>query len=139
MNETTASERQWTREHDALIARVAEGFAVSPLETRALPDWHGVGGDATDYWRECKGAQLGFIAISAYNTDLAAVVRASEAWRKSDPKGYWRIDSPCNNAGDLFVARFSGCQFADGETAAIALAWALYFACGGEKLSQHGA
>lgn len=73
---------QWSREHDALIARVAEGLEVEEV-FRGVP-------------YVPNPARLGHsIPLPAYNTDIAACMRAAEAWRvKENGSAVFGVTSP---------------------------------------------
>lgn len=132
MQESTASERKWTRAHDALIARVAEKGKAQ--RERGIPErlWKY---DFPDGRRE---------HLSAYDTNLVAVSRAGESWRTSDDDidRTIQINSAVDRCGWPFRVEFSenylvGANYewrtfkGEGEIEAEARAWALWRACGG--------
>ncbi len=138
----------WSREHDRVIAEKAEG-----LETTQSTNGLGV----VDYTtRMTLPSAFGYFgntdpvvvvsSIPDYSTDLAAVFRASEAWRKQDYEDrIWSITSPesgkYKTVGEEFdkykwVARFTrtGLNVVWHENwPASAIAWSLWSACGGEE------
>lgn len=147
---TTAFEQQWTREHDALIARVAE---------RKIVEWHrretrhpGICNDIGSEDFCSKGGPLpwqkgDWTPIASYSTDLAAIARAGEAWRTSDDEADRTIQvySPVERPGLLFRAEccenyHDGSNYewrtfkGEGETEVQARAWALWRACGGDEV-----
>lgn len=112
---------QWSREHDALIARVAEGLTQSEVDPGV---WTAPARLAT--------------YLPSYNTDIAACIRAAEAWRTHRPKieREWTLSSPSadwpeysakceDSTGELQE------WFGNADTPAKSLAWALWKACGG--------
>lgn len=80
---------EWLREHDALIAERAEGRTVFWLpfgrSEKLEPHWV----------RKTGGVEMAYYdPIDHYNTDLAAVARAMEAWRLQEPDyRAWAIES----------------------------------------------
>lgn len=106
---------QWTRKHDAHIAEKCEGLEVfffaddNPHEMR----------DGAPYR-----------PVSTYNLDIAACIRAAEAWRTKDQVSrWWKVESPM--IGNLFSAYAIGEQWheywgQEADTLSAALAWALY-------------
>lgn len=116
----------WSRQHDALIAERAEGRAVYKGN-----DWTGNPYDL--YWVhvEPNGSGQCPVPVPHYNTDLAAVARAMEAWRAQDADfrayeieavgGSFRCECrDWKNGENLHAARFM--ESADNETAARAAA-----------------
>ena len=118
----------WTREHDALIARVAEQRTVLGPDYRTVkePHWLHHSGDYYDW-------------IPNYLTDLTAIARAVEAWKQQSPKLRWWgirresvIHGWCRQGKTESMwgeAHVYGEHV--GETVAEAMAWALWRACGG--------
>ena len=120
----------WTRAHDAHIARECEGleieYRVSGVGNSGPVDWcvkspmpftpHG--GEPEDVW----------VPIKTYSTDIAACIRAAEAWRKRGEGRTVKIewDGPDVKAG--LGDRVGGWHqwFSPCDKAATALAWALY-------------
>ena len=110
----------WTREHDAWIARECDGMKAQ--KERGMPErlwkWKG-----TNYYGYCP----------SYSTDIAACIRAAEAWRKRGEGRTVKIEweGPDVKAG--LGDRVGGWHqwFSPCDRAALALAWALYRATGG--------
>jgi len=114
----------WTREHDALIARVAEGLKV--IESEYEADW--------TTWRPGQAVRW---KLAYYLYDLSAIARAQEAWRKQDPENrsyqFWSI-------GPELIAKKASCTMIDAMKGhdcieplpeAAARAWATWRSCGG--------
>lgn len=102
------SQTEWTRAHDCLLAERCD-------------NWNWVAGPAPNY-----------------STDLVAVVRAAEAWRKQDEeRRTWLLRAQCIAGEDEFVARMDNDVTTAGDhrhaasTPAAALAWALWKAVQG--------
>ena len=133
----------WTREHDALIARIAEGVEILTCEqmcdrlevwSAASRKWyHDQYGDA---W--VKDDKEVWIPLYAYSTDLVAAVRAAEAWcgRHLEDDWYWSLCSPkyegWKHEASLIKTSRPKKEFEGlGDTPAAALALAVWDACGG--------
>lgn len=109
----------WTRAHNAWLARECEG-------------WHQiVSGPQRGFWQRPDGVHE--VDEPSYLTDPAAAIRAAEAWRKKVPgrtvKLEWREDSVNAGLGDNQAGWhqwYSPC-----DLPATALAQALYRATGG--------
>ena len=111
---------QWTREHDAVIAEKCDG-QKAPLGKSPL---------SRSSWEKY---------LPNYNTDIAACIRAAEAWRKQDEmRRSYGVISPVAILGSPLwegyvnwwdrgtVADVDSSIGCDGPTPAAALAWALY-------------
>lgn len=132
MHESTAEKRQWTRDHDALIARVAENGKAN--RERGMPE---------RLWKyEFPDGRREYLDI--YNANLTSVARAGESWRTSndDIDRTIQIYSAVDRAGLPFRAECSenyrvGDKYewrtfkGEGESEVEARAWALWRACGG--------
>jgi hypothetical protein len=131
----------WTREHDALIARVAEGAEIRTCD-EAMNAHRVTSPGARKHYRETGGNHWYVtpdgesMPVSNYNTDIVACLRAAEAWRKQEPRiRAYEIESPRSEGGAFTGVASSAPDFnleEAGATAAEALAAALYFACGGK-------
>ncbi len=134
----------WTREHDALIARLAEGWEVYSWDDIWIGlDCHEVAGMAGYELHRKRHPDEIFLdrqarfTVPHYLTDLTAIVRAAEAWRKSAKHNQWIIESPVtgDENDSQFVAIVWGVFGESGrvlaDTPAAALARALYRALGG--------
>ena len=112
----------WSRIHDAWLARECEGLEV----------WvNASDGAICDFQDD---------SIPHYRTDPAAAIRAAEAWRKKIPdqrSRQWSVLSAMLGMKDGFFARLSDCDDDErslewyGDTPAAALAQSLYSATGG--------
>ena len=114
----------WTREHDALIARVAECYDIL---------W--VGGTEPHMLTKDR-INLG--PAPHYLTDLTAIARAQEAWFQQDVLlRMFRVERFEEFIGHktLFVCAMIGVNpsevSATGDTESAARAWATWLACGG--------
>lgn len=91
----------WTRAHDAWIARECEGLEVDEFtHPKGVRDW-GV------KWTEMqmRHHSQNYRPIDNYLTDPAAAIRAAEAWRKKNPIWrHWIVLSPRKILGDIFQA-----------------------------------
>ena len=113
----------WTREHDRILAARCENLRIM---------------DPTHVEHRERGGEAGWhdrVPLDHYDTDIAACIRAAEAWRKQDSyTRAWGLsvdeteDGGLDSAWTKFLLdgedrwdRTSGA----GETAA-ALAWALW-------------
>ncbi len=129
---------EWSRANDRVIAEKCEGLKLQ--YSVDVEDYLYEGSPSTE-----TGDRIWFAAPS-YSTDLAAVFRASEAWRKQDDdvdrtitisSAVERMDLPFRveasenyRDGENYEWRtFNG----SGDTYAEALAWALYKAVGGAE------
>lgn len=65
------SQSNWSRSHDAWIAEKCEGWVVWQGDKGV---WYGHPPDQPERWR----------AVSSYSTDIAACIRAAEAWKVKD-------------------------------------------------------
>ncbi|NBW10798.1 MAG: hypothetical protein EBR82_22500 [Caulobacteraceae bacterium] len=110
----------WTREYDALIARVAEGWEYRDGQPDTC-NGHG-------YWVDSVGDMRG---ISHYLTDLAAIARAQEAWRLQDADN--REYTVTVSRHGILCRMFDvlTCYGFPAATEAAARAWATWRACGG--------
>lgn len=73
----------WTREHDRIIAEKCEGYTVRNFDGYRREEIDGA------------NQRIAWLPIDDYSTDLPAVVRAAEAWRKQDENARsWSINSP---------------------------------------------
>jgi len=112
----------WTRQHDAWIARECEG-----LEVRAL-DLSPSGEPCAFWvWSLDKPNHL----VSSYNTDPAACIRAAEAWRR---KGKLRIVRLSLHSRGCSARLYDGLNWINEgphTEPAAALAQAFYRATGG--------
>ena len=118
----------WTREHDAWIARECEG-----LHPRIE---NGLYGDKWVVEHRERGGEAGWhstLDMGHYNTDIAACIRAAEAWRQKREGRTVKIEweGPDVKAG--LGDRVGGWHqwFSPCDRVALALAWALYRATGG--------
>lgn len=117
----------WSRSHDALIARVAEGLEVTWIEC-----W---GPSGRDPHVEAKDKRDWMDRVADYPSDLPAAIRAAEAWRKQGERWY-SIEAPSRTCNPEY---FHASLYSVGNkpviitagTIAEALAWALWLACGG--------
>ena len=134
----------WTRAHDAWIARECEGLEVTEQDGLYLI----FAGWCSKYQQEPEKL---FENVYAYNTDPAAAIRAAEAWRKKDEdidrtvtvtSTIERMGMPCTaecaenyREGDGYNWRtFEGeADENDEQPWAAALAQALYRATGGPE------
>lgn len=66
----------WNREMDRVLAEKCEGWTLL------------TSGPHRGFWRRQDDVLA--VAIPDYSTDLVAVVRAAEAWRKGKPKRHWK-------------------------------------------------
>lgn len=116
----------WTREHDRIIAEKCEGDTVRNFDGYRREEIDG------------ENQRISWLPIDDYSTDLDAVIRAAEAWRKGDENARnWSIVSP--EYGDTVMRGFvyNGrhpdwrTQSAYSEQPAAALAHALYQAVTG--------
>lgn len=103
----------WTRAHDAHIARECEGLEVRPT------------GDIGDYW--VWSLDMPNHPVSRYLTDPSAAIRAAEAWAAKDAEfRTWSLHragtllGQCTDDGHHYIH--------EGEDG---LCWALYNATGG--------
>lgn len=134
------AEAQWSRSHDAWIARECEGLEVMTC-AQAMKK-AGVESESaqTAYLRElgddwaCVDGQ--YEPIPHYLTDPAAAIRAAEAWQLKDVRkrsieirwcGELKIAELMDYGDDAAQLR----TFGNGNTVAAALAQALYRATGG--------
>jgi hypothetical protein len=102
----------WTRAHDAHIARECEGLEISTIDLR---DGGLVHHDQNGKW------------MAHYNSDPAACIRAAEAWAAKDPE--YRTWTMARAGTLLAQCTDDGHQYIhEGEDG---LAWALYEATGG--------
>ena len=125
----------WTRSHDAWIARECEGLEVewriAGVGQSGMADWcfrspmpfipHG--GEPEDVW----------VPVKCYLTDPAAAIRAAEAWRK---KGKLRIARLSMHSRGCSSRLYDGLNWLDEgphTNPAAALAQALYRATGGPE------
>lgn len=118
----------WTRSHDAWIAEKCEGLRlmdpehVEHLERGGEAGWHDR------------------VPLSHYSTDIAAQIRAANAWAAKEGGRYWKIVSAGHNWFKNGNVARAFC-FAEAPLDIIAgigddeaaLAWALYRATGGKE------
>lgn len=115
--------QQWTRQHDAHIARECEG--LKPIREKGMPE---------HLWKwNLMGRHSGQVKadyLSHYSTDIAACIRAAESWVKAGPdlRIDFHVDRKYKWAQVCTGERWSS---AHEETICAALAWALYRATGG--------
>jgi len=138
---------EWTREHDAVIARECEGKTVytwddlMPIYANTNePSWPNRSGLELHRKRipdELFHMKHPSCTIPHYSIDLAACVQAAEAWRKKGKDNQWIVESPTTGDTELFEAIVWGPYGQDGlehgPTFAAALSAALCQACGGIK------
>lgn len=111
----------WTRAHDAWIARECEGLEVRPA------------GDIGDHW--VWSLDMPNHPVSRYLTDPAAAIRAAEAWRKKGEGRTVKIEWDGSDVKAGLGDRVGGWHqwFSPCDQCASALAWALYRATGGTR------
>ncbi len=144
MKETTASERKWTRAHDALIARVAEGKDV--IEVEWIGGRKDYGFKSSSFPGPFRHPSQAYSHVDMYENRLESIARAGDAWRVKDEEidRTITINSAIARLEEPFTAEFrenyeDGQNYewrtfkGDGDTESEARAWALYFACGGGK------
>lgn len=109
----------WTRAHDAWIARECEGLEVRPA------------GDIGDYW--VWSLDMPNHPVSRYLTDPAAAIRAAEAWKEKVPGRTvtleWLHNGVVASLGDMLGGWHRRHDVQNDPAAA--LAQALYRATGG--------
>lgn len=134
---------EWTREHDAVIARECEdvGEIFKGNQDWPLGGWCGMKHNPMDLYY-VDGDEHGHapVGVDRYSTDLVACFRAAEAWKAIDVdrRGYSTMSasssqptaicwtSPrCLVGEDLYQGQ--------GKEPSQALAWALYNAVKGTK------
>jgi hypothetical protein len=145
----------WTRAHDAHIARECEGLEVDvkPVEIHGFDEdmeqlSHWVDDQCRWDWETEDGK---WVPVDAYNLDASAAIRAAEAWRTKDEdidrtvsitSPIDRLGIPCKaecsenyREGDGYKWRiFKGeAGDEDEQSYAAASAWALYRATGGAE------
>lgn len=120
----------WTREQDALLARVAEGLEVETLDFWGHED---IGYECQPEMASSRLKNGRWCAVvSAYLTDLVAGVRAAEAYRKREKWRQWSLESPVSGHVNWQANVWSSRQVVHkgwGKSPAEALARALYAAC----------
>jgi hypothetical protein len=118
----------WTRAHDAHIARECDGLEVIWVE--------GWGPNGSEPHRPSRTRKDWLEQVSFYHDDPAACIRAAEAWRKQKPGRWWQLTSEWNGRAKDSPARahtFSDIRRTDSAEGSAALAWALYRATGGAE------
>lgn len=118
----------WTRAHDAHIARECEG--LKPIREKGMPEhlwkWNDLGEN------DIKAS--GAIWLPNYKIDANARDRAAEAWRKAKVGRWYTTTSEVNDVlGGTMEPGAECCDFndryiGDGPNA---LLWALYAVTGG--------
>lgn len=118
----------WTRAHDAHIAKHCEGLSVEgeKIVIRYPED--------KDGWQSTSWYQL-----PHYSTDIAACIRAAEAWKAQRPNNRWwgvRHEGDCfawacESSADARERVSVNSGHGEGESVAVALVTALYIATGG--------
>ncbi len=121
----------WTRAHDAHIARECEGLEVEKFEhLGGQPDY----GVKTGRMPMRHPSQA-YTPIDHYNTDPAACIRAAEAWRNQKPGRSYetrsQIDEEVGTQPANAVCFSRTTQIAGGGQGESALAQALIRATGG--------
>lgn len=90
MEQINQPERQWTREHDAVIAEKVEGLQITTEHFSA-----GVEGRTTAWNRYFyNDPDWGMIEIPSYNQPKH-FFRALEKWRERGARRKWEIKSTC--------------------------------------------
>lgn len=127
-------EPAWTREHDALIARVAEGWIKA--ESYSVEGAETVYYAYDDYFLPGGTGLNDVVFLPNYLTDLTAIARAQEAWRLQDPSRRWFETTSRVRQGSEACCRM--CQLNPHERwrgydpiESAARAWATWRACGG--------
>lgn len=132
------STRVWTRSHDALIARVAEGLEVKTWGEHVGAEFFRKNGDRPQSMLDEPGFATGprsheFDSIAEYKTDIAAGIRAAEAWVAQD-RDYRAVNIRIFGEATVEITDYSSEAGSISEIShliAEALAWALWKACGG--------
>jgi len=110
----------WTRAHDAHIARECEGLEISTIDLR---DGGLVYHDQNGKW------------MAHYNSDPAAAIRAAEAWRKKEKGRWYKQESAWEYGAEEASPAVAKVYVHSGEnwygTGDSALVQALYRATGG--------
>jgi hypothetical protein len=114
--------KQWTREHDAVIAEKVEGLKITTEHFSA-----GVEGRTTAWNRYFyNDPDWGMIEIPSYN-EPKHFFRALEKWRKESTNRYWVIESSYGADGEMacyLINTKEGIRV--NEYGKDAPAWALY-------------